>query len=128
MGAVLQFPGMRRGKTRAMTRILVVDDDDACRRVVSAMLSSEGYAVESAGNGMSAVERIATERWDLVVSDISMPGIDGCRVISEAHCRGIRAIGMSGSNHSVAMPDGVPFLEKPFRYTDLAEAVSQALA
>ena len=62
----------------AQNKILVVDDDQDIREVVSILLGSEGYKVLQAGNGGDAVEMVyADKEIDLVILDIMMPGLTG---------------------------------------------------
>jgi two-component system, NtrC family, sensor kinase len=63
-------------------RILVVDDNAANRNVLCRRLERQGYAVEQAANGEIALDRIATEAFDLVLLDILMPLMDGFEVLS----------------------------------------------
>jgi CheY-like chemotaxis protein len=65
-----------------MLKILVVDDDVAVRSLVRDVLEVEGYAVELAEDGFSALRRIEAERPDCVVLDVMMPGMDGHGVLS----------------------------------------------
>jgi two-component system NtrC family response regulator len=60
-----------------MARILVVDDDASLRRVLEYNLAEEGYEVTAAGSGEEALSLLERERFDLVVTDIKMPGMDG---------------------------------------------------
>ena len=61
-----------------MTRILVVDDEEPIRRLVSSYLSDEGFEVEELTDGQAAVERIGrTPGIDLVVMDVRMPRLNG---------------------------------------------------
>jgi diguanylate cyclase (GGDEF)-like protein len=62
-------------------RILVVDDDDGSRQALSALLMSEGYEVETARNGLDALECVRDGRFDLVISDVQMPGLDGFAMV-----------------------------------------------
>ena len=78
------------GATRA--RVLVVDDDERVRTVVSWQLEADGYAVTHARDGAAALQRIEAERPDLVVLDLSMPGLGGLDVL-----RRVRAAEASGS-------------------------------
>jgi signal transduction histidine kinase len=63
-------------------RLLVVDDNATNRNVLSRRLEREGYRAEQAVNGHDAIDRIASEDFDLVLLDIIMPGMDGFEVLS----------------------------------------------
>jgi DNA-binding response OmpR family regulator len=67
-------------------RVLVVEDEDAIRRVVVGYLEQEGFSVTEAVDGLSAVERARSEVPDVIVLDLGLPGIDGIEV-----CRQVRA-------------------------------------
>jgi two-component system response regulator AtoC len=58
-------------------RILIVDDDDALRESLEMILASEGYQVATANNGDAALERLDEVPIDVVLCDVSMPGLDG---------------------------------------------------
>ncbi len=57
--------------------VLIVDDDEVMRLLLRQFLESEKYIVREADNGYSALELLGSERYDLVILDIAMPGIDG---------------------------------------------------
>lgn len=65
-------------------KILVVDDDAAVRESVSEILRAEGAAVTLLGNGREAIERIRGEHFDLVLSDVVMPEMDGYELFQAA--------------------------------------------
>src|SRR2546428_4460498 len=67
-----------------MATVLVVDDDDSIRDLVAGILRKEGYAVETADDGNSAMARIQAGGLDLVVSDVNMPGMDGIALLKMA--------------------------------------------
>lgn len=62
-------------------RVLVVDDDDDVLKVHARALARHGCAVESAGSGASALELIGRERFDVILSDIDMPGMNGIELL-----------------------------------------------
>jgi two-component system KDP operon response regulator KdpE len=68
------------------TRILVVDDEPQIRRVMRATLAGHGHFVADARSGEEALEKLAADRFDLVLLDMNMPGMGGM-----AACREIRA-------------------------------------
>ena len=67
-------------------RILVVDDEPQIRRVMRVTLSEKGYAITDARSGEEALEKLRTERQDLILLDMNMPGMGGLEA-----CRRIRA-------------------------------------
>jgi two-component system, OmpR family, KDP operon response regulator KdpE len=69
----------------SLARILVVDDDPQIRRVMRVTLTGQGYEVDDARNGESALEKIRAGRFDLVLLDMNMPGMGGLET-----CRAIR--------------------------------------
>jgi two-component system, OmpR family, KDP operon response regulator KdpE len=67
-------------------RILVVDDDPQIRRVMRVTLTGQGYEVDDAKTGETALEKLREERFDLVLLDMNMPGMGGIET-----CRAIRS-------------------------------------
>src|SRR6476661_1248571 len=59
------------------SKILVVDDEAHLRRVVSLYLRARHYEVETAENGLDAIHKVSTDRPDLIIADIGMPGLVG---------------------------------------------------
>jgi two-component system response regulator PilR (NtrC family) len=64
-----------------MSKILVVDDEQSMRDFLAIMLKKEGHDVVTAENGTHALKAIQAEIFDLVISDVKMPGIDGIGVL-----------------------------------------------
>lgn len=64
-------------------KILVLDDDDLVRETISTVLKREGYKAILAKNANEALEKTRTEHFDLIVSDIRMPGKNGVQAIKE---------------------------------------------
>lgn len=71
---------------RAAVRVLVVEDDEAIAEGLVFNLERKGYRVESAADGLEALERIRATRFDLVLLDVRLPGIDGFEI-----CQRLRA-------------------------------------
>jgi DNA-binding NtrC family response regulator len=67
----------------AAERILIVDDEDGMRRLLSRVLAREGYDTSAVGSGAEALRLVANERFDLVVTDIKMPEMDGLQLLAE---------------------------------------------
>ena len=66
-------------------RILVVDDTDLNREVMTRILERDGHAVETAEDGREALEKLQEGAYDLVLLDVMMPGLDGIQVIETMH-------------------------------------------
>ena len=74
-----------------MARVLVVDDEPKLGRVVGQMLELDGHAVVRAGGGKEALARLSAERFDVVVTDLRMPEVDGLAVLRAARIAGLSA-------------------------------------
>jgi len=116
--------------------ILVVEDEEAVRKLVTRMLVAAGYAVISAANGKEALSLCATHegKIDLLVTDVVMPQMSG-RQLAEQVGRvrpGLRVLYMSGytdhalETHGVLTP-GMRFINKPFSSSELGRKVREAL-
>lgn len=66
---------------RLEKRILIVDDDDAIRALVLTVLRRRGYLLDSARNGVEALEKLSSCRYSLVVLDLMMPRLSGYEVL-----------------------------------------------
>ena len=116
------------------SQILVVDDEPAVRRALSRALSLERYAVALAADGAQALERLATERFDMIVLDVSMPKVSGIEV-----CRRLRAAGERTPVLMLTARDGIDdrvagldagaddYLVKPFALRELMARVRALL-
>ena len=72
-------------------RILIVDDEQTVRDLVAKTLSMADYDVDTAPDGPSALDRLNTTEYDLLITDLKMPGMDGLSVIREVRRRSSRA-------------------------------------
>ena len=121
------------------TRVLVVDDDARVRTVVAWQLEAEGFAVVEASDGAAALDGIARHRPDLVVLDLSLPGLGGLdvlrRVRTEPAGDGDAALpvivlsGRSGETDRIVGLDlgADDYLVKPFSPGELAARVRSVL-
>ena len=64
-------------------KILVVDDEENIRFLFKEELEEEGYQVEVASNGFEAIDKVKGTRFDVIVMDIKMPGMDGIQALNE---------------------------------------------
>lgn len=111
-------------------RVLVVDDEPTLRLGFAYALSNRDTVVETAANGRAALERINSERFDIMILDLRMPEIDGTSVIEELRATGNRmpvilcSAALSPTVALRAIRDGVvDFLLKPVRPVDLRQAI-----
>jgi DNA-binding NtrC family response regulator len=66
-------------------RLLVVEDESITRAAIGEFLRREGYLVEEARDGAQAVELFADQRFDLVITDLVMPKLNGFKLIARVH-------------------------------------------
>jgi len=71
----------------ASRKVLVVDDDPAVRKSIDRVLTDKGYAVITAQDGEEALRKLNEEKYDLVYTDIRMPGMDGLEVAEQVKAR-----------------------------------------
>jgi len=64
-------------------RILVIDDDEGIRRVLSTVLEDAGHLVDTSKDGGDAIQRAATTTYDLALIDIRLPDMDGTKLLSK---------------------------------------------
>ena len=72
---------------KTLRKVLVVDDDPVVRKSFDRVLSSKGYAVITAENGEEALRKLNEEKYDLVYTDIRMPGMSGLEVAEQVKAR-----------------------------------------
>src|SRR4030042_2108140 len=65
-------------------RILVIDDEESFRHMLSVILKKEGYSVETASDGEDGLNKIAISTFDQILCDIRMPTMDGLKFLGEA--------------------------------------------
>ncbi len=69
--------------TNSIIRVLVVDDEPSIRLLVTRALEKKGFTVDSATDGVEALEKLSEQKYDLLVLDLMMPRLDGLGVIEQ---------------------------------------------
>jgi DNA-binding NtrC family response regulator len=111
-------------------RILVVEDRDDVGFVIETALARKGYEVELVSSGVAAIDRLDLAGFDLVVTDVTLPGgRDGLAVAHAAAAHGAAVILISGNpvEFARAAASGYAFLEKPFRVAELQALAERVL-
>ena len=112
--------------------ILVVDDEPEIAALLAEMLSRDGHQVDVAANGVVALEKLGKQTYDLIVSDMKMPELDGPGLYREVGARHSelrrRFVFLTGDTLSAATREfleqtGVPTLMKPFTWEAVRDAI-----
>ncbi|MBU8932547.1 MAG: response regulator [candidate division Zixibacteria bacterium] len=112
--------------------ILVVDDDHNLRELLVDTLIGTGYATDAAVDGFEALKKLRLKSYDLMISDIRMPGMDGIRLLQKvrSYYPDMPVLFITGfATPEIigrASPDG--FLAKPFRISAMEQLIEEALA
>jgi two-component system NtrC family sensor kinase len=118
-------------------RVLVVEDEAALSQMLCEALGREGHRVDAASDGRQALERLAAERYDLIISDMRMPGMDASSLVAEIdrlhpglRDRLLLITGdtVSPDPEAFASREGLELLLKPFDLDDLCRRVRLRLA
>ena len=118
-----------------MARILITEDEDSLRSFVARALRMDGHDTVEAADGAEGLEALADGNFDLLLSDIRMPVMDGIELThkaAEAH-PGLRILLMTGYAEQRERADDlaekiVDVVSKPFTLPDIRTAVARALA
>jgi len=118
-----------------MTKILLAEDDTDMRRFLVKALQNAGYDVISYDNGLSAYQRLREEPFELLLTDIVMPEMDGIELARRAaeldpeikimFITGFAAVAL---NADTAAPKQAKVLSKPFHLKDLVREIDRLLA
>jgi two-component system cell cycle response regulator CpdR len=116
-------------------KILLAEDDNDMRRFLVKALQNAGYAVASFDNGLSAYNRLREEPFELLLTDIVMPEMDGIELARRAteldpdikvmFITGFAAVALNPDNQA---PRQAKVLSKPFHLRDLVNEVTRLLA
>ena len=126
---------MDQGTGLSGKKILIVDDDPGVIKGLSESLKSENCIIDTAVDGLEAFEKIASDEYDLILSDMMMPGLSGQKLykyMSEVKPYLIhRCILITGAMNDqlAAFCESVnlPYLQKPFSPQDLKKIIGSVL-
>ena len=117
-------------------RILVVDDESALAQMLCEALERDGHQVVAAGDGGAALQRLAEGSFDLIISDVKMPGMDAWQFLAEIDSRYPRlkervllttGDTVSSEPEELARREGLDLIAKPFDIDDLLARVRERL-
>lgn len=116
-------------------KVLVVDDDPVVGESFNRVLSRKGYAVITAANGDEALAKMQAERYDLVFTDLRMPGMDGLEVAEQVKARQpwipvviVTGYGSKPSEDRARALGVSEFLNKPLSPEMIEDSAAKALA
>jgi DNA-binding NtrC family response regulator len=121
--------------TPSRGRVLVIDDEDDVREMLELVLTGDGFDVVTADGGLAAVELAKRRRFDLTISDLKMPGMDGIETLTalkriDASMEVIIVTGYASEETAVECLErgAYGYLRKPFELDELRALVDRALA
>lgn len=113
-------------------KILAVDDDPALLRTLRLLLTLEGMTVTTAGDGQEALERLASDDFDLAVVDLQMPRIDGRELCRQMQIRGdatpVLILSAYGAQAAARELNASGFMGKPYDTALLVETIKDLVA
>src|SRR6266567_2333513 len=114
--------------------LLLVEDESALRQAIAEQLADRGYHVEQADSGETAIARLAEFAFDVIITDLRLPGIDGSAVIEAAVARypHIIAIVVTGYGTVKDAVEAIKrgawdFVSKPFQLDELLHVLDSAI-
>ena len=122
---------------KAKRRILIADDDPAIRSLVTDILGTQGYQVESVGDGQEAIKLLSREKFDLAILDVHMPRLEGPQALEVIRrtpgCEklGVIILSLEGTMDTLlnACNQGIAaYIAKPFTPAVLIEKVNAYFA
>ena len=109
-----------------MFKVLIIDDDPVILTIIRQALSKPGYSVETAQQGVDGIRKFQDNNYDVVITDINMPGLNGYEVIEHIR-KSDRAstpvIAISGGPVKLEKANCNAFVSKPFSISELLKSV-----
>jgi len=114
-------------------KILVADDDDIARDVITTLLARDGFTVVAVNDGLEAIQRLGSEKAHLIITDLMMPGADGIAVLKYA-VRNVpdiavvilTAYGTLDTTLEAITEGAYDYLTKPFRTQEISIVAERA--
>jgi DNA-binding response OmpR family regulator len=101
-------------------RILIIEDDNEMRSLLKDFIEEEGYAVDSVENGLEALKKLVSQPFDLIITDIRMPGLTGLDILPrlkksqpDVSIIVISAFGDERASHRAFERGATAYVEKP---------------
>ncbi len=114
-----------------MCRVLIIDDEESVRCLLTDALSMNGIDTDTATNGSDGLDKFYQEKFDIVITDLVMPGINGNRVAREIRTSGrpdTPIIGISGTTWLFEDDHFDLVFKKPMSITSLVGAIKNLAA
>lgn len=120
-------------------KILVIDDEELITKSLLKLLSTEGYNVSMVSNGRDAIEKVGMSDFDLIISDVRMPELDGIETIKQirthlkkSHKNPIPEIFITGYADKEKYERAIDlkvadYIYKPFDRTDFLKTIKKAI-
>lgn len=114
-------------------RVLIIDDEENMRHMLSSVLRRLGYAVQSASNGKAGIEALRQQAFDVVLCDIRMPEMDGMEFLRRANAEGVTAtiimmsaFGSMDTALSAIRLGAYDYISKPFKADEIELTLRKA--
>ena len=129
--------GTGRATSATKVRVLIVDDEPVLRELLTDLLKSAGHTVESARDGRAALRLALETSFDVILSDLKMPGLDGqglyeaiCKERPEMRTRFVFTTGevVNPESQGFLQDTGCVYLSKPFKLEAILAVVAQTAA
>ena len=113
-----------------MEPLLLVEDKNELRAMLRKALERNGFSVDEAPDGSAAIQKLRSRRYQLVITDLKMPGaIDGLDLVEWLQCAlpAMPVIVTTGYHSLRTQVNGLPVFEKPYRFDRLVDRVCEML-
>ncbi len=114
-------------------KILVVEDENSIRNHITQFLNNAGYETREAANGAEALEMLSKEHFNLVITDLVMPHVDGIRLVESIHAKWphipalLLTAYLSARAGNTILRDRAEVIDKPVKFAELVQTVKRVL-